>query len=455
MRIIIIGAGEVGRNIAQRLSREAKDVVVIDPSESRIRAIREAIDVQALVGSGSSPQVLRDAGIVNAEMLVAVTDSDETNLTAALLTAAYSPNTIKIARLRTPDLFQDQTLLGYEGLRLDLAINPDQEAAARIVQLIEHPWAANLTPFAEGQILLTAVRVTEASLVAGSPLKELPQRVPGRVPLIVARSRGGEVTIPTGKDTVEKGDLIYVVAKSTEMETLAEVMGHKERRGHRVIVGGATRVGLSIARILEQCGGFNVKLLDPSEERCREAAAQLSSTIVLHGAITDQGLLGSEGIEGCDVYVACSNEEELNVLAALLAKRLGAGTAITVNSREEYGDLVSNLGVDALVSPRAAAVGSILHFIRRGRVLRVTSIGAGEAEAIEFEALPTSEVVGRPLRDIRFPAGAIIGAVVRADEVIIPRGNDVIQQGDRVIVFALEKAIRKVERAMSVKIEFF
>lgn len=457
MRIIIVGAGEVGRNIAERLSREAQDVVVIDLDEEAIRGIREALDVQAIVGSGSDPQVLQDAGVVNAEMLIAVTDRDEVNLTAALITAAYSPATIKISRLRSRELLRDRKLLHYEGLRLDLAINPEHVAAMRILEVIRHPWTTHLTPFAEGRIQLVGVRVTEDSQLVGARMRDLPARVPDRVPLIVARKRGSEVSIPKGKDSVELGDLIYVVAKTDELGLLAEVMGRRERQARSVFIGGATRVGIELALALDQERYYRVKLIEPDPDRAREAAEQLNHAIVLTGAIADVGILQAEGIESCDMYVASSREEEMNVLAALLAKRLGAKQVVTVNDRHDYADLAPAIGVDALISPRSAAVGSILHYIRRGRVLRVTSFGAGDAEAIEFEALPTSDVVGRPLRDVRFPGDAIIGAVVREEDqaVLIPRGDDVVRAGDRVIVFALTKAIRKVERAMSVKLEFF
>lgn len=455
MRIIIVGAGEVGRNIAARLAAEAKDVVVVDRDEQKIRAVREALDVSAVVGSGSNPRVLTDAGIVNAEMLIAVTDQDEVNLTAALVTAAYSPNTIKIARIRSPDLFRDHKLMSYEGLRLDLAINPERVTAEKIHEVIRHPWAADLMAFADGRITLAGARILQGSPMAGAQLKKLPERVPGRVPLIVAVDRGADVVIPSGDDRVEVGDLIYVVAKTTQLDVLAELTGHHPRPIRSVIIGGASRVGRYLARQLEEDSRISVKLIEPGERSCRKAAEALSKTIVIHASITDEAMLRSEGIDACDMYVAASAEEELNILAALLAKRLGAGLAVTVSNRLDYQELVSTIGVDVLVSPRSAAVGSIMHFIRRGRVLRVTSFGAGDAEAIEFEALPTSDVVGKPLKDVKFPKGAIIGAVVREDEVIIPRGDDVINKGDHVIVFALQKAIRKVERVMSAKIEFF
>ncbi len=455
MRIIIVGAGEVGSNIAGRLAAEAKDVVVVDRSEQKIRAIREALDVSAVVGSGSNPRVLTDAGIVNAEMLIAVTDQDEVNLTAALVTAAYSPNTIKIARIRSPDLMRDKKLLGYEGLRLDLAINPERVTAEKIHEVIRHPWAADLVGFADGRITLAGARILADSPLAGAQLKQLPERVPGRVPLIVAVKRRGNVIIPTGNDRVEEGDLIYVMAKTPQLDVLAELTGHHPRPIRSVIIGGASRVGRYLARELEAEHGVGVKLIEPDEHACRKAAEALPGAIVIHASITDEVVLRSEGIDACDMYVATSTEEELNILAALLAKRLGAGLVGTVSNRIDYQELVSTIGVDVLVSPRSAAVGSIMHFIRRGRVLRVTSFGGGDAEAIEFEALPTSDVVGKPLKDVKFPKGAIIGAVVRTDEVIIPRGDDVINVGDRVIVFTLRKAIRKVERAMSVKIEFF
>ncbi len=202
MRIIIVGAGEVGFNIAARLAAEAKDVVVLDPDGQKIRAIRDLLDVSAVVGSGSNPRVLTDVGIVNAEMLIAVTDRDEVNLTAALITAAYSPNTIKIARIRSPDLMRDRRLLRYEGLRLDLAINPERVTAEKIHEVIRHPWASDLVQFADGRITLAAVRLVETSPLAGARLSQLPRRVPGRVPLIVARSRGSTVVVPSGKDRV-------------------------------------------------------------------------------------------------------------------------------------------------------------------------------------------------------------------------------------------------------------
>ncbi len=246
-----------------------------------------------------------------------------------------------------------------------------------------------------------------------------------------------------------------MVAKTEELDELAELTGQHVRPIRSVIIGGASRLGRYLAKELEAEPGVGVKLMDPRERVCQKAAEALPGAIVIHAPITDEATLRTEGIDGCDMFVATSSEEELNILAALLAKRLGAGLVCTVSNRLDYQELISSIGVDVLVSPRSAAVGSIMHFIRRGRVLRVTSFGGGEAEAIEFEAMATSDVVGRPLKEIDFPKGAIIGAVVRPDEVLIPRGDDIIQAGDRVIVFVLGEAIRKVERAMSVKIEFF
>ena len=456
MHIIIIGAGEVGSSLAQRLSQESKDVVIIDPVAERLRHVQELSDVQTIQGSGSSPSTLAKAGLDEADLLIAVTDSDEVNLVACLITHATYPSTTKVARVRNPEYYEKSDILGKDNLGIDLAINPEREAAQAITNLLEIPMGAtDIANFAEGRVKLIGLNIEVGSPLAGRKLSMLPELNPDRNFLIVAIVRDDDnVIIPSGDDHLRVGDIVYSVTVPEGVNELFRVAGKEVDKVKRIMIVGGTNIGEYLARRFAR-KGFNTKLIDRDERRCEELAERYRGLTVIHGDGTNRDLLVQEGIEECDAFIGSTHDEEDNILMSLLASRTGARRVIPVVNRMTYAPLVSALGVDSVVSPRAVAVSSILGYIRAGKILSVRTLRNDVAEALEFIALETSDLVDRPLAQVKLPRGAIIGAVVRDDEIIIPTGADVLRAGDRVIAFASRKAIPKMEKALSVKVDFF
>jgi trk system potassium uptake protein TrkA len=454
MRIIIIGAGEIGFNIARKLSSEDKDVILIDSSEERVKSAQECLDVRCILGKGSQPGILKEAGIDTAEMVIAVTDSDEVNMIACLIAGSQSKVPVKIARIRDPDYGSNTTILDKEHLGIDLVINPEREAADKILHLLEFPGATGIVEFAEGKVKLVDFLIEPGNYFAGKKLRELDEMHPDRPVLIASISRGNKLIIPKGEDDIQVGDTISLVTADSTISEVLDVLGKKNGRVKTVMISGVGFVGLYLAQKLEE-KGLNVKIIENDAEKCSELAEKLDKAIVLQGDPSDQAMLLDENIADVDAFLAVSRDEEANILSSLLAKRLGAKRVYCLVNKSSYMPVVTTIGVDVMVSPRLAAVSRILQFVRRGKVLSVAQLDGEEAEAIEFVALETSEVVNKRLNTIRFPKGAIVGAVVRGGEVIIPRGKDLILPDDRVIVFALGKAIPKVEKALTVKLEYF
>ncbi len=454
MRVIIVGAGEVGTNIAAALAAEGQDVVVMDRDARKVRDLRDRLDVQAFQGSGSSPSVLLSAGLATADMLLAVTDGDEVNIVACVIAAAHAPSIITVARIRSEDFVHDEKVLGKAGLGIEHVINPELETADRIVRLLALPGANDLVEFEGGALRLVAVRVPAESPFVGLRFIDLVGLSPRRRMLFAARVRGAECVIPKGADDIAAGDLLYAVVEPGTLEAVAGLIGIPLDPVRRVTIAGGSTIGRILAQKLEG-SGYQVKIIEQDEARAQELAGTLQKTVVLHGAATETGLLLQENIQDCHAFLAVMRDDEVNVVAALHAKALGARRVISLTRRPEFVPLISRAGVDSVISPRQVAVSSILHLVRKGRVVRVTPFAGGAAEAIEFEALETAEVVGRPLKSVQFPKGALVGAVVRRGVVIVASGDTVIEAGDRVLVVALKSAIAKLQQAFEVKLEYF
>lgn len=455
MKAIIVGAGEVGYHIASKLSLERKDVVLIDRDEDRLRYVGDTLDVQTLSGSGASPELLRKAGIESADMIVAVTDSDESNLVACLMSRIISPGTTRIARIRNHEYYKFEEFKHEDVLGLSLVINPESEVVKTIISLIDVPGALDVVDFAEGRVRLIGLKIRSDSKLAGETMIGLQKIDPDNHILIAAIHRDGEVIIPRGKTRLQAGDLAYVVTRPREVDIILPFFGLKHEPTRFVMIVGGGQVGSLLARELENNGKFKVKLIDRNEERCRILGEQLNKTVVLKGDGTDQDLLKEENVSDVDMFIALTNDEEENVLSCLLAKRLGARHTITRVNKFAYIPLVTAIGLETLVSSRLSAVSAILQNIRRGKVVSVAALKGEDAEVIEFEALQTSEIVGCPLAKMKFPKQALIAAIVRNGEVIIPKGDTVIEPRDRIVIFARREAISKVEKALTVKLEFF
>ena len=455
MRVIIVGAGQVGSAITGALAGENADVVVIDMVDDRLRALRDSYDIQTVAGSGANPRVLDEAGLRSADMIIAVTDSDEVNMVACAISRVHAPLAIRVARVREPAFLNDTAILGKDGIGVDHVINPELVAANRLSEILDVPFATDVADCEPG-LKLVGFRIPERSPLEGKSFAELRAISPNLRILVTTRLRQGTCYVPQGGDDIKAGDTLYAVSRPDDLPEVARLFDFSWHAIKRVTIAGGIGIGEMLARQLEKDTRFKVKLIEPDDRRAGQLAESLEKTLVLNGSATDESLLLEENIRDCDAYIAALPEPEMNVMAALNAKNLGARRVIALTDRFSYIPIIEAAGVDAVVSPRALAVGTILHHIRKGKVKAVIPYGdAGQAEAIEFEALETSPAVGKPLKDIRFPRGAIVGALIRDGKAIIPGGSDVINPGDGVYAFAIKSAIPKLEKLMSVRLEFF
>jgi len=452
VKIIIVGAGEVGYHIAQRLSEENQDVFIIDKDPEKIRRITENLDVQALLGSGTSPELLKTSGIKEADMLVAATDSDEVNLIACLLARNLNPYLLKVARVRNREYLKEKALFGRDLLGVDQIINPESVMVETIQNLMMVPGASDVVDFENGRVKLIGITIKPDSPFAGRQLLSF-KGMEGKV-LVGAIVRGEQVFIPHGEDTIRSNDLVYFVVRAEELPRQFRIFNFEQSEGRRVFIIGAGETGSALASALDK-EKMSVKIIDRDAHRCAALAERLDKVIVIHGDGTDKELLEEENIGGVDFMVALTGDEETNVLISLLAKGLGARKTITRISKLTYIPLVSAIGIDTVVSSRLSAIRAILQYIRRGRIISVAPLKGEHAEAIEAEALETSDIVNVPLARVKFPKGALVGAVIRGDEIIIPRGDSVIKPGDRLIILTVQKVLPKLEKLLTVKLDYF
>ncbi len=452
MRILIAGGGQVGALIAGRLTREGNEVVIVEKDEERCSELEEALDAKVVQGSGASVLTLRQAGLGSAEMLIAVTSSDEINVLACLVAQAESSVRVKVARVRTHEVEHWRRVTAQAGLDIDLIIHPETDITERIMRVVRVPGVSDILDFAGGEVKLFGMNVEDDSWVAGKTLEELDRAGPPRDSLIAMIFRGQQVIIPHGAEVLRPGDHIYIVATAANLNETMRFMGLTvEESFDRVMIIGGKQVGIWVAEALEK-QGVNVKLIERDIRRCEKISSILSKTIVVRGDGTDQATLEEENVEGVDAFLALTNDDEDNIIASLLARRLGAKKVVALINRLNYLPMVQRLGINTSVSPRLVAVDRILQFVRKGHVLSVTTFGVEEAEAIELIATEGSKYVGPKLCDLRFPREAIVGAIARPDgEVIVPRGNASIQAGDRVIFFTLESVVPKLESAFLVE----
>ncbi len=454
MKVVIVGAGEVGFHVASHLSHENKEVVVIDKNPASIRRVSDNLDVQVLQGSGSSPVVLEEAGIQNAEIILAVTDSDETNLVACLVADLLAPTITKLARVRESDFDRYTQNLREQAPHIDTVINPEIEVVKTIESMMSVPGAVDVAEFADGRIKFVGVYLDKNSRLAGEKLSKLSGKITGPRLLIAAVVREEELIIPRGNDRLMPGDLVYFISEQENLLDTLAVFDKHAQPVNRVLVVGGGGIGFRLARRLEH-KGVHCKIIEKDPERCNFLAEGLNRTVVLCGDGSDQGLLAEENVQEIDIVVTLTDDEETNILASLLATRMGAKKSITKISKFSYFPLMKAIGIEQVVSPRLSAINTILQHIRRGKVLSSISIKDEQAEVMEAVALETSDIVGRPLKKIAMPKGALVVGILRAAKIIIPTGDSVIEPEDRIIIFARRQAIAKVEKILAVKLEYF
>jgi len=445
MKVIIIGAGGVGYHLAERLSEENQDVVVIESDPDRAEETSDQLDVMTVVGNGASLPVLERAGVRGANILMAVTSKDEVNLIACLAGARMGVG-YTIARVSNPEYHASDSVLSQDVLGIDLMINPARESAWETFHLLRSPAATDVTSFANGRLQLLGLMVKEGAPVAGKTLAQLGQELEGTHYVLTAILRDQETIIPTGTTCIEAGDQVYLMSLTTEAHLIPPLAGYEEYRLTRVMIAGGSPEGAYLAEILAQ-HHIEATIIERDRKRCVELAEALPKALVLNGDVTDLELLELEGVAGMDGFLAATSSDDTNMLASLIAKQAGAKKVVSLINEFDYLPLAPKVGIDAAVSPRISAVNAILRYVRRGRVTSVATLKGIDAETIQFTVTNDSQVAGKALRDLALPKGSLIGSIIRGDDLMIPRGDSVIRPGDEVIVFALPDAISEIERA--------
>ncbi len=456
MKILILGAGQVGSSLAKNLASEANDITLVDVNDYVLRSLQDRLDIRTVCGLASHPDILRRAGADDADMVIAVTDSDEVNMVACQVAYTIFHTPTKIARVRHVEYLSVPQLFNQEALPIDVLISPEQLITSYIQRLIEHPGALQVLDFADGLVQLVAVKAYYGGPLVGHQLKELREHMPNVETRVAAIYRRGQPIIPEGATVIEADDEVFFITATRNTRAVMGELRRLDKPYKRILIGGGGNIGKSVARALEK--RYQVKLIDHNAERTRAISQELEKAIVLLGDIADQDLLLDENIENTDVFCALTNDDEANILSAMLAKRLGARKVMSLINRASYVDLVESGDIDIAISPQQATIGSLLTHIRRGDVVKVHSLRRGAAEAIEAIAHgdeSTSRVVGRTIDELNLPPGTTIGAIIRDGDVLIAHHDTRIESEDHVILFLVDKSrIAEVEHLFQVGITF-
>jgi trk system potassium uptake protein TrkA len=449
MKILILGAGQVGRTAAQALAREeANEVTVVDVNEEVLRDLQDRLDVRTVAGNAAHPTVLEAAGGAEADIIVALTSSDEVNLVACDVAFTLFRTPTKIARLRAHEYASRPELFRTDGLSVDVIISPEQLVTEYVERLIHHPGTLQVLDFADGKVRLVGVRTRRGGLLVGHPLRELPKHLPNIEVRVVAIYRDGRSVQPDGETIITDGDEVFFLAAHDHIQRAMAEMRHGDDPARRVMIAGGGHIGFRLAKTLEKSN--QVKLIERDAKRARRVSELLENAIVLHGDAADEELMIEENIDSTDVFAAVTNSEEANILSAMLAKRLGAHKVMALINRPSYTELVESSSIDIAISPQTITIGSLLAFVRRGDVVRVHALRRGASEALEAVVNGderSSRVAGRTVAEIPLPEGASIGAIVRGDEVIMAHHDTRVLTDDHVILFLADRRhLEAVER---------
>ena len=457
MKIIILGAGQVGCTLAEHLASEANDITVVDTDGDRLRDLGDRLDIRTVQGRGSFPTVLRQAGADDADMLVAVTNSDETNMVACQVAYTLFHTPTKIARVREAAYLTRAGLFDNDAIPVDVLISPEQVVTNYIKRLIEYPGSLQVIDFAGGKAQLVAVKAYYGGPLVGQQLRQLREHMPNVDMRVAAIFRRDRPIMPQGDTVIEADDEVFFIAAKADIRAVMSEMRRLDENYKRIMIAGGGHIGERLAEAIES--RYQVKIIEMNPARCRYLSESLNSTVVLQGSASDRDLLMEENIANTDLFLALTNDDEANIMSSLLAKRLGARKVMTIINNPAYVDLVQGGEIDIAVSPQLATIGTLLAHVRRGDIVSVHSLRRGAAEAIEVVAHgdpKSSKVIGRAIKDIALPSGTTIGAIIRADEVLIAHDATVIESGDHVIMFLVDKKyIRDVERLFQVGLSFF
>ncbi|MBL8426720.1 MAG: Trk system potassium transporter TrkA [Dechloromonas sp.] len=476
MKVIILGAGQVGASVAEGLVSEENDITVVDSDGARLMRLQDKLDLRAVVGNAATPSVLRQAGAEDADMIIAVTQSDQTNLVACKLAQSVFNVPTRIARLRARDFLEDATLLSPENFAVDFALCPEQVITDYIRRLIEFPEALQVLNFAKGRVCLVAVRAYDGGTLVGRPIKEMREHLPPDMDArIAAIFRRDQPVFPEGETTVEAGDEVFLLAATEHIRPVLRQLRRMMTPVERIMIAGGGNIGLRLAKVLEK--RYEVKIIEGRQERAELIANELDNSLVLLGDATDEELLEQENISEMDLFLAVTNDDEDNIMAGSLAKRLGSKRVVALINRRAYADMIEGGPIDIGISPAQVSIGTLLAHVRHGDVAEVHSLRRGAAEALELVAhgdAKTSKIVGKRIGDIDWPHGVTVAALVRNfdqavvightddwtaitrhGEVVIAHHDTVIQPEDHVIVFCTrKKLVKKVEKLFQVGFHF-
>ena len=459
MKVIICGAGEVGKTIAEHLSKEDNDVTVIDQSQENISEINDTLDVNTIIGSGSQPSILDKAGARNAEMIIAVTQSDEINMIACEVANSQFNVPLKVARVRDQDYLDPnyQSLFSKNQISVDLIISPELEVAEAIRRRLIAPGAFDIIPFSEKKIVLLGIKIEKNCPLINNTTKNISLSFADLKMNIVSLTRKDSIIVPGNNDKIKIGDSVYVVADTEHLNRVMIAFGHEETKANSVIIVGGGNIGVSLAKKLEETKfGANTKLIELNKERAEKISLSLNNTLVINGNSLDPEILQEAKISETETIISVTNQDEVNILTSLLAKKKGCKRTISLANDTTYRAILEPLGIDDVLSPQAITVSRILSFIRKGNIRQVYSLREGEGEVIEADAIEASSIVDKKISELKLPNGVKIGAVLKNDvEVCMPKPDLKINDGDRVILFSLSKMIKKVENLLSVKFRFY
>lgn len=458
MKVIIAGAGQVGFNIARYLAATGYDVTIIDQRDELVQKIGDSLDIQAITGFASHPTTLAAAGAADADMLIAVTHADEVNMVACNVAHTLFNVPTKIARIRQQDYLESrwQDLFRSQHVPIDVIISPEVEVARAISLRLEVPGALNCVPFADDKVRLVALRAFPDCPVIDTPLRQLTYLFSDLHIAVVAIGRGERFFVPDADDLILAEDEVHFVIETAQVGRALTAFGYEQRLSERIVIGGGGNVGLFLVRELERRHpDLALKLIEANPARAEFVADQLKRAVVLRGDIRDREVLEEANVASAGAMVTVTNNDEINLITGLLAKQLGCERALALVNNGTYNLITRSIGIDVAINPRDITVSSVLQHARRGRIKAVHAIGDGEAEVFEAEALEASPLVGKPLREARLAGGIIIGAVVRKDGIVTPRGDTVIRGNDRVILAARKDMVKRVEQLFAVRPDYF
>lgn len=447
MKIVIMGAGEVGLHLATRLSQEKHDLVVIDADGKKCEKIQEVLDIAVVHGDGANQQILKEAGLESADMLIAATTVDEVNILACMVASRMGVKR-RIARVRNPDYYSESSVLKPQDVGVDLFIHPEDEVTDEITRLLMRSIASEIVEFENGKILVVGLKVDARCPILNTQLKSMGTEEQRKNFRIVAIWKGDRTIIPDGDEYINKNDQVFVVTKRDSLPELLAMTGKSDEKLDRIMILGGGKIGRAVARNLEE-KNIDVTLIESDREKSLQIAGELKKTMVIHADGTEIDVLAREGILNMDAMVAVTSDDETNIIACLLAKHLGIHKTIALVNRVTYLPLMPVIGIDSTVNVRLSTANAILRLVRRGEIVSVATFHGIDAEAIEIEIGRGSKVTGKSLKKLRLPDGSMVAAIVRGNDVMVPYGDSIIETGDRVIVFALPQAVPAVEGRFS------